>query len=72
MLTYLKNKNYLVKQRDIIDNLLSCLLGLVVYIIARFLIPTISLNSFADILLFIVSNLVGSTVYFLVKRNKRS
>lgn len=60
-----------ITKKDIIDNLLACLLGLIVYIIARILIPTISLNSLADILLFIISYLVGSTVYFLIKKKDR-
>lgn len=59
-----------ITKKDIIDNLLACLLGLIVYIIARILIPTISLNSLADILLFIISYLVGSTVYFLIKKRR--
>lgn len=57
-----------ITKRDIIDNLLACLFGLVIYIILRFLIPTVSLNSFADILLFCLSYIVGSTIYFLVKK----
>lgn len=60
-----------ITKKDLLDNFLACLLGIVVYIIARFLIPNVSLNSGADILLFIVSYFLGSTIYFFVRKDKK-
>ena len=60
-----------ITKKDLLDNFLACLLGTVVYIITRFSIPNVSLNSGADTLLFIVSYLLGSTIYFLIRKDKK-
>lgn len=51
----------------IIENVLICIVSIVVYTVVRFLIPTMELNYWIDLLLMVICYLIGSFMYDLAK-----
>ena len=59
-----------INKKDLKDNIISCLLGALMYTIVISLLPTIRVNSVVDIVIFGVCFILGSIIYSLF--NKRN